>query len=116
LRWTGAGAKLYLSLDRGALFFSTRPSERPAGLSINVANASWRAMFNAFPAADVTMRGLHWRGWLPLWIPLALVALPTFVLWWLERRPYPAGRCQQCRYDLTGNMTGVCPECGVAVS
>jgi hypothetical protein len=23
-----------------------------------------------------------------------------------------AGRCPRCRYDLTGNTTGVCPECG----
>jgi hypothetical protein len=23
--------------------------------------------------------------------------------------------CQQCGYDLTGNVTGVCPECGTAV-
>jgi hypothetical protein len=23
-----------------------------------------------------------------------------------------AGRCRQCAYDLTGNTTGVCPECG----
>ncbi len=29
------------------------------------------------------------------------------------RRPVKgAGRCQQCGYDLTGNESGVCPECG----
>lgn len=22
------------------------------------------------------------------------------------------GRCEQCAYDLTGNISGVCPECG----
>jgi len=27
------------------------------------------------------------------------------------RRPL-AGHCEQCRYDLTGNVSGVCPECG----
>ncbi len=30
---------------------------------------------------------------------------------WLDRRP-PAGHCQECRYDLRGNTSGVCPECG----
>lgn len=29
---------------------------------------------------------------------------------WIE--PY---RCRQCRYDLTGNMSGVCPECGMSI-
>jgi hypothetical protein len=24
------------------------------------------------------------------------------------------GFCDQCGYDLTGNTTGVCPECGLA--
>ena len=23
-----------------------------------------------------------------------------------------AGRCTRCGYDLTGNVSGVCPECG----
>ncbi len=25
-------------------------------------------------------------------------------------------RCQRCAYDLTGNTSGVCPECGTAIS
>lgn len=25
------------------------------------------------------------------------------------------GHCQNCGYDLTGNVSGVCPECGTAV-
>ena len=30
-----------------------------------------------------------------------------------ERRPfYPPGHCQKCGYNLTGNVSGVCPECG----
>ena len=37
----------------------------------------------------------------------------------LERiiyRPRPKrGLCQTCGYDLTGNVSGVCPECGVEV-
>lgn len=28
----------------------------------------------------------------------------------LKRR---SGHCQRCGYDLTGNLSGVCPECGV---
>lgn len=30
--------------------------------------------------------------------------------------PVDLTRCQTCGYDLTGNTSGVCPECGLAVS
>ncbi len=31
-------------------------------------------------------------------------------------RSYPAGHCQRCGYDLTGNESGICSECGAVVS
>ncbi|MCB9850952.1 MAG: hypothetical protein H6817_09650 [Phycisphaerales bacterium] len=33
---------------------------------------------------------------------------------WRKRRI--SGRCTQCGYDLTGNTSGVCPECGQPAS
>ena len=50
----------------------------------------------------------------PLWVFLALFGVPTCVAWWKSRR-YPPGGCQACGYDLTGNVSGTCPECGTAV-
>lgn len=29
---------------------------------------------------------------------------------------YPRGLCQGCGYDLTGNVSGRCPECGATIS
>lgn len=67
--------------------------------------------------------GFNWRpqfrtwasGWslvLPIWIPFLLVTVSTGLLWWLDRRRRSiAGHCQQCGYDLTGNTSGICPEC-----
>ena len=26
------------------------------------------------------------------------------------------GLCERCAYDLTGNMSGVCPECGMRIT
>lgn len=36
----------------------------------------------------------------------------------LDRRRHAAsdGRCLQCGYNLTGNTSGICPECGTEVS
>jgi hypothetical protein len=48
---------------------------------------------------------------IPLWIPVVALAIPTTFLWWRDRRP-PKDHCQRCAYDLTGNVSGVCPECG----
>lgn len=33
-----------------------------------------------------------------------------------NRWDFPAGRCGRCGYDLTGNASGVCPECGTRVA
>jgi len=49
---------------------------------------------------------------IPLWVPFVLVALPTTYLFWLDRRRIPPGHCQNCGYNPTGNVSGVCPECG----
>ena len=46
----------------------------------------------------------------PMWMVLCLVGPPTAWLWHLDRRPAP-GKCR-CGYDLTGNTSGKCPECG----
>ncbi len=52
---------------------------------------------------------------LPYWLLLLLFGVPAAVLWWRDRRRIPAGHCRQCGYNLTGNVSGVCPECGVPI-
>ena len=52
---------------------------------------------------------------LPLWIPLLVIGSATILLWRRDRR-FPPGHCRECGYDLTGNTSGVCSECGVAVA
>lgn len=53
-----------------------------------------------------------WNFMLPLWTPFLLVAIPTAFLFWRDHRKIPQGHCQNCGYSLTGNTSGICPECG----
>ena len=56
-----------------------------------------------------------WKGVvIPLWIPFVVTAGFAAVSWRRLRARLP-GRCQNCAYDLTGNASGVCPECGTAI-
>ena len=65
----------------------------------------WRGSYD-------TWLGIRCYGTMPLWIPLLVIAVPTTLLWWRGRRRVPPDHCQQCGYNLTGNVSGVCPECG----
>lgn len=52
---------------------------------------------------------------LPFW-PLFLVSLViSCLLWKRVCRRLPLGLCTHCGYDLTGNVSGRCPECGGSV-
>ncbi len=47
---------------------------------------------------------------LPLWIPTLIIAIPSLLLF-RRNRKLGEGFCE-CGYDLTGNVSGVCSECG----
>ena len=51
----------------------------------------------------------------PLWMPMAVIALPTLWSFWRIRVRERRGHCRTCLYDLTDNVSGICPECGTAV-
>ena len=51
---------------------------------------------------------------IPLWMPFLALGIPSFIVWRRVRKPR-VGHCADCGYDLTGNTSGVCPECGSKV-
>lgn len=42
---------------------------------------------------------------------LLIVILPTLAVWWCQPT-FLQGKCTRCNYDLKGNVSSVCPECG----
>ena len=64
----------------------------------------------------LTYRTAHY---VPLWAPLALLAVyPTITVIRGPLRRYRRrrkGLCLKCGYNLSGNISGVCPECGEAI-
>ena len=59
---------------------------------------------------------IGWSVFVPLWAPtLLLLLLP--MLWLISRgwSVQTGEQCTGCGYNLTGNTSGVCPECGVAI-
>lgn len=65
----------------------------------------------------------YWAAFLILWLPSAVLALAAFglaaaakrvVRVRVFRRRIEAACCGVCGYDLTGNISGRCPECGEA--
>ena len=60
---------------------------------------------------DAPISGGH-TAFVPCWMPFLFVVFPTAILWYLDHRRIPPGHCKKCGYDLTGNTSGRCPECG----
>jgi hypothetical protein len=64
-------------------------------------------------APGVGSLGLHFPIWL---LSLIFGLLPAARLYRRLRPKHPPGHCRRCGYDLTGNESGVCPECGTIAS
>ncbi len=48
--------------------------------------------------------------WAPLWAPLVVITVCTAILFYCDRLRIPPGHCRKCGYNLTGNVSGRCPE------
>ncbi len=108
------------------LFWATDPGYRfpgPGWFSMNASGPEW---FRDFWTARAQNLAWCWtpyisRGWpfgillVPSWVAAVLFGVPAAYLWWLDRRRIRPGHCQGCGYNLTGNVSGRCPECGEAV-
>ena len=67
------------------------------------------------PAGTINLHGVYYQATLPLW-PVGgfIVLLCVMRLRRVARRLrwHHRGCCARCGYDLTGNVSGICSECG----
>ena len=71
------------------------------------------ALGSSFAAAG----GAPWWAWVIALSPLAPAAVVTYrCVLQTRRNSRPAApQCLRCGYNLTGNVSGMCPECGEIV-
>ncbi len=95
------GKTLSVAVAFGQLRIWRWSARYPSGLIADGASATMAGWF--FPQIVV----------LPLW-PFALASLfLTIMVVRQGRRRFRAGCWLTCGYDLTGNVSGRCPECGI---
>lgn len=66
----------------------------------------------------VTSQLFGQAAWMPMWPLVVLAAIqPTaaFAIHLKKRKSIRAGLCSFCGYKLTGNVSGICPECGIEI-
>lgn len=109
-----------ISLGFGRIGFVEGHANNPGWSCSSQSNAFW-------PQMSWTQFARHWLGFrlpgkdrwgvviIPIWLLVVAVGFPTALLWWRDGRP-KAGCCKVCKYDLTGNVSRVCPECGTKYS
>jgi hypothetical protein len=96
-RWVG----LVLLFCMGALWFLSCwvvPYETPSPL-LSLSKWQW-----------YTQR-MTWWFWL-IALVIVLGTIWSWHRWYRWRTAPPPGHCRKCGYNLFGNVSGICPECG----
>lgn len=81
----------------------------PAVYVLRLWTEKWTSTYGS-PGRPMTMTAR----WYPTWMFLLAAMIPTVLAWRRQREPL-RGHCRKCGYDLTGNVTGRCPECGTKI-
>lgn len=115
--WDSPRLQYQISAMQGTLYFGWRPEGWSAATDAYAGEPGWTvAKYSGFEWCWWFGRGrLTTITWveIPLYIPLGILLLLTALSWYkaIQHRVLP-GHCQKCGYDLTGNTSGRCPECG----
>jgi hypothetical protein len=97
-----------------ASLFWHRLRQIPWVCGLLIISLAWSAAGLLGP--DTFMNRSHFWMRMEYWI-WAILATAITLLWLrhLLRKPLDITKCLHCDYDLTGNVSGICPECGTPV-
>lgn len=85
----------------------------PPAPAPNTSTFDWTIIkFSSARHGPLQVTLLRFPFWLPSGLLLAVLFLLAGVPWLRRRYRRRRGLCLRCAYDLTGNETGICPECG----
>lgn len=96
----------FAQANRGPGNFKPFDPDRPFDLNSGVVTVQGRTMGGTFIS-------------FPHWVPVLLCCVPAIadlVVAYRRNRRGQENRCRRCDYDLTGNVSGRCPECGTPIS
>ncbi len=110
----GGGADDYRG--RRALWASLRQGADPIALSGGRPQHVGGAGLDFYVDSDATRPWYHIVSVHGAYVALMALVLPLLAIRRAVRRQHwrRRGACTACGYDLTGNVSGVCPECGTA--
>lgn len=103
-RFGYSGDRTFVGYQAGALIVCPTHGEGNSGWIVGRRNVSETIWLTHLLGPIVVLGG---------WIPVVGCAIPALICW-PDRHPKP-GSCIKCRYDLTGNTSGICPECGTPI-
>jgi len=120
LRWTCTAAcilALAVPLGRNCYARWRFASPWPGSGSAQAQAAELFAMFTGglLPGGTMPPRIVSLSDW-PFFAVFFAFAISGVCLWQRDCRAIPLGHCKVCGYDLTGNVSGRCPECGTAIT
>ncbi len=110
------GPHVHLRLYDGAISANIAQQSLPQG---GLWGKGWN--IQRMPGSFINYDGyFSWRNGrimmnLPLAATFVVLLVPAIVLAFRRRQLGP-NHCRQCTYDLTGNLSGVCPECGTPIA
>lgn len=132
-RWDYIGSNYGVSVSRGAMIvedmnyqtawpmpWSLSPQrQRPRGWTSQAIHEEfwggsahdWRRRLGLFWINGLSFDSPRFT-YLPFWPAILPVAACWGLLTWIDRKRLLPGLCDHCGYDLSGNISGRCPECG----
>ncbi len=107
----------------GMLARRTLHKSRPAivrcfltwGMGSAILAAIVAQLLSSWPGATLSHR-IRLSGWLFAIYPMMGMLAAHLATIHIPDEPDGPPQCSQCQYNLTGNVSGVCPECGTRIS